>query len=208
MKLNLAFHFPVKIVSGEIPIDDIRQDVIEVVRIRGIPASPNQRSNIGESSWRSRMDLHLFLSRLPFRTKFPTDRIYPIHVLVSRVQAFTDACINALHVKARATIQECWLNELGPGAYNSPHDHFPYHWSGILWIDAEHEPVSDGPAGNVELFSPYASRAFGQEHGSVFVRPVNGCALFFPSGLKHMVHPTTVGKRISLAWNCNVETVQ
>ncbi len=193
MTLSLSLQFPIKIVSGEIPIDDIRADVIAAVKSRRVVGTLNQRSNIG-ASWRSTMELH------KERPSF-----LPVQMLLARVLDFNNACVDTLHVsKTKADIAECWLNELSPGAYNSPHDHFPFQWSGILWIDAEHE-TGDGPAGNLELMSPYASRAFGQQSGSVFVKPVNGMALFFPAGLKHMVHPTTTGKRISLAWNCNVE---
>lgn len=188
---RIALQFPIKIVSCEIPIDDIRDELIRDVSSRCIKSSINQRSNIG-SAWRSDTQLHT------------ADVTSTIAKLLDRVIEFNKTCIDALHVKAKPIITECWLNELGPGAYNSPHDHFPAQWSGILWIDAEHE-TGDGPAGNLELMAPYPARVFGQQSGSIFVKPVNGMAMFFPSGLKHMVHPTTTGKRISLAWNCNVE---
>src|SRR5207253_1842917 len=34
----------------------------------------------------------------------------------------------------RAQITESWINVAGKGAWHSPHDHFPAHWSGVLYV--------------------------------------------------------------------------
>lgn len=191
MKLSLLF--PLRVVQDEIKVDDIAPGILDAWR-SGKIESGEMRSNVG--GWRSQLDLHK-------RALTPE-----LVVLNERVLDFTTNAVHALHVDARFKITECWLNVLGPGGYNSPHDHYPNNWSGVLWIDAETNGAAESPAGDFEFHCPYPARAMGSDTASLFVKPTNGVAIFFPAGLKHMVHPvatTATRKRISLAWNVIVE---
>ncbi len=209
--ISVSFHFPIRILQGAIEIDDVKPSLIEALSEGRIEGGA-KRSNIGDT-WRSTLTLQ-------------HSNVEQVKVLMDRIGRFSEQCADVLYTSAKPVIGECWMNALRNGGYNAPHDHLPFEWSGILWIDAEHETETTFPSGNVEFFSPYASRAFGEDTGSLFVRPKNGVALFFPSGVKHMVHPgiqhmvrtehtTRSGAkiestrkvsdtRISMAWNCNI----
>lgn len=188
----LSHLFPVRVVQDEIVLgDDLRCVLLDDIKHRTIECG-DHRSAVGDA-WRSRLNLHQ-----------PTNHD-SIMLLMEKVKKFTERAIHALHVNARYEITECWLNVLRAGAYNAPHDHYPNHWSGVLWIDVEDHGEKDSPAGNFEFHCPYPARAMGCDTGALFVQPMNGVAILFPAGLKHMVHPVARGERISLAWNIIVE---
>lgn len=189
----LSHLFPVRVVQDEIKIDDLKPALLDAFK-SGMIGDGDRRSAVGDA-WRSRLNLHVH------------PRIQPVTTLIERVLSFTDRAVKALHVDTIHTVTECWLNVLRAGAYNAPHDHYPNHWSGVLWIDVEDHGADDSPAGNFEFHCPYPARAMGTDTSSLFVKPRNGVAIFFPAGLKHMVHPVAVNKpeRVSLAWNVIVE---
>lgn len=177
--------FGVPVFRGVIPVDDLRANVHKLI-VSGILDGGETRSAVGDV-WRSNLMLH----RIGHR-----EHVAAIDDLVTRMRLFCIATTGRSF-----NIDECWLNVLHRHAYNAVHDHHPYEWSGVLWIDAEHEEENSFPAGCFEFISPFPSRTNNGD-SSLLVKPVNGAALLFPSTIKHMVHPTRADRsRISLSWN-------
>lgn len=177
--------FGIPTFKGVVPIDDLRSDLFALIHSGAIDGD-NKRSSVGDT-WRSNLMLH----RLGHERAFPV-----LDELITRVKLF---CTGA--VGRAFNIEECWLNLLRRNAYNSVHDHYPHEWSGVVWIDAEHEPENTYPAGCLEFVSPFPHRVHPGD-GNLQVQPINGASILFPSSLKHMVHPTrTDAARISFAWN-------
>lgn len=192
--MRLSALFPVRIVEDEIEVDDLRPGIAETIASGVLDGRPEDKRSALGNAWRSRLNLH--------GKQGMNDAC---RLLVERVEAFTSKALTHLYRAPKFTIGECWLNKLGRGGYNAPHDHHPYDWSGVVWIDTE-GPHDNEPNGAFEFMSPYYSRAFNDPNGSLMIHPINGVALLFPSGLKHMVHPVLTDRsRISMAWNIHVE---
>lgn len=105
-------------------------------------------------------------------------------------------------------LNSCWANVNGPNGWNTPHNHFPNHWSGVLYVDVEDCIDYDDPAkrdGKIEFFNPiHLSTAFGLP-GGVTYAPKNGVILMFHSPVQHMAHAHFVDhERVSVAFNVNV----
>ena len=109
----------------------------------------------------------------------------------------------------RTRLTECWANVGGKGAWHSPHDHFPAHWSGVLYVAARHclAAAEDDRAGRLELLNPIPlGRAFGLPAGIVY-EPNDGGVILFPGALQHLVHPNpSQDLRISISFNVVVAT--
>lgn len=196
MKLAVSLLFPVKFVQSEIEIDDVKAQLLDDLVRAKIPHGSNGRSNVGAASWRSRLDL--------MKSGRSDTKSSALATILDRVRAFTRAAVEAIYDGYQPVFRECWLNVLGPGSYNAPHDHAPHALSGILWIDAESE--SDGIGGNVEFWAPFVGQHYATD-SSLMIKPIDGVAIMFPSTVKHMVHPVPAHRRsrIALAWNVDVE---
>ncbi len=114
---------------------------------------------------------------------------------------------------------DAWANVLGPGDYNSPHNHPNATWSGVYYVTGTpaasptDSALSESAlllAGKIEFFDPrpaagmfYAADNMLQRRCLFTPRP--GCMLVFPSWLQHMVHPhRAAGERVSIAFNVTV----
>jgi uncharacterized protein (TIGR02466 family) len=119
--------------------------------------------------------------------------------------------VTAPRVNFRATL-EGWININGPGDYNNPHYHPGNTWSGVYYIRTGPEVPDRPTSGRIEFIDPRTRCEFlgpsgGVRHsGSIWVSPVDGMLLIFPSYLEHFVHPYQgSGERITLAFNSLVE---
>jgi uncharacterized protein (TIGR02466 family) len=119
--------------------------------------------------------------------------------------------ITAPRVNFRATLHG-WININGPGDYNMPHHHPGNTWSGVYYIRTG-PAVPDRPtSGCIEFIDPRTRcDSLGPKDGlrhsaSIWISPVDGQLLLFPSYLEHYVHPYHgSGERITLAFNSLVE---
>jgi uncharacterized protein (TIGR02466 family) len=104
-------------------------------------------------------------------------------------------------------LTDCWVNVDGPGAFHTPHGHYPAAWSGVVYVRAEHtaSPEPTSRDGKIELLCPVpVPEAFALPTG-VTVAPRDGMILLFPSGLPHLVHPHRAAReRIGIAFNLAV----
>lgn len=100
---------------------------------------------------------------------------------------------------------EGWINILGPGGMNAPHEHPGWVWSGCYYVQT---PAGEGRSGEVEFLDSRTNvRTLTVEGAPCFaskysVRPQAGQLLLFPSYLKHWVAPNrSQEERISVAFN-------
>jgi uncharacterized protein (TIGR02466 family) len=107
---------------------------------------------------------------------------------------------------AHATQEEGWINVNGPGAYNAPHDHPGWAWSGTYYVAVpEGGPAHAGllefldPRTGANVFAPRGAACFLPK---VQLRPRAGELVIFPAFLRHWVTPNeTAAPRISVAFN-------
>lgn len=101
---------------------------------------------------------------------------------------------------------EGWMNVLGRGGLNTPHDHPAWVWSGCYYVS-----VPDGDqelSGNIEFFDTRTNvRTLTVEGAACFtskftMKPRAGMLLMFPSYLRHWVYPNESEQdRVTIAFN-------
>jgi len=103
-----------------------------------------------------------------------------------------------------------WANVSRDRAYNRPHDHLRYTWSGVYYVTlGENEPGIEN-SGAIEFLDPRLGVDFSNLPGAnvgpfLRVQPEPSMMLMFPSWLRHWVHPFHGrGERISIAFNVNL----
>ena len=103
---------------------------------------------------------------------------------------------------------EGWMNLSGKGAYNSPHDHPSFMWSGVYYVAIPENRKER--SGLIEFLDPRTNiLANAPEFASswyfcpkVTITPKEGVMLIFPSYLRHWVYPNEEDEnRISIAFN-------
>ena len=101
---------------------------------------------------------------------------------------------------------EGWININPQHAYNVPHTHYGYVWSGCYYVTVP--PVEDGPSGCIEFLPPHyvpgEYRVLGAScyNNRITMRPKAGDLLLFPSYLTHWVYPNDADEdRITIAFN-------
>lgn len=103
-----------------------------------------------------------------------------------------------------------WANVSRDRAYNRPHDHLRYTWSGVYYVSLG-EPEPDlANNGAIEFLDPRLGVDFRNLPDATVgpylrVQPEPSMMLMFPSWLRHWVHPFHGrGERISIAFNVNL----
>ncbi|WP_439524698.1 TIGR02466 family protein [Marivita sp.] len=101
-----------------------------------------------------------------------------------------------------------WVNINPQHAYNVPHEHGGFLWSGCYYVNQP--KIDSGPSGSIEFLSPLMVSAEFEILGAkcfdrrITVRPKAGDLLLFPSYLMHWVYPNDAdAERITIAFNCN-----
>lgn len=102
-----------------------------------------------------------------------------------------------------------WVNINGRGAFNTPHDHSGFHWSGVYYVSIpENSSERSGviefldPRGATGIRAPDVSMLFAPKFQ---MRPRAGTILIFPAYLTHWVYPNQDdADRISIAFNARV----
>lgn len=101
---------------------------------------------------------------------------------------------------------EGWMNVLGRGGLNTPHDHPAWVWSGCYYVNV---PEGDNAlSGSIEFFDTRTNlRTLSVEGASCFaskfqLKPKAGMLLIFPSYLRHWVYPNeSEVERVTIAFN-------
>jgi uncharacterized protein (TIGR02466 family) len=104
---------------------------------------------------------------------------------------------------------EGWVNVNGKGAFNTPHNHVGYHWSGCYYV---HVPAaSSKSSGVIEFLDPRGTTGMPADlKAPAFapkfqVRPKSGLLLIFPAYLQHWVYPNQDDDdRVSIAFNARI----
>jgi uncharacterized protein (TIGR02466 family) len=104
---------------------------------------------------------------------------------------------------------EGWVNVNGKGAFNTPHAHGNYLWSGAYYVDTPE--VSSPRSGLIEFIDPRRGASGGSEltppsfSPKFQVKPRSGLLIIFPSYLLHWVYPNQEeASRVSLAFNAKI----
>jgi uncharacterized protein (TIGR02466 family) len=195
--VELRRHFSVPVYTGMLPeFEELRAGLVDLalsLRARTAGVSISNRGG-----WHSETNLHLL----------DDDRA---RTLARGLIDFSETALRDSYAgrPVRARITESWINVAGKGAWHSPHDHFPAHWSGVLYVSARHvlAAAEDDRAGRIELLNPIPlARAFGLPSGVAY-EPKDGLIILFPGPIQHLVHPNPSDEeRISVAFNLVVST--
>ena len=193
-RLNLLFPSPLLTfqITGASELN--RLLVAEIAAIR--TQSPGiQRSN--QNGWHSEDD---------FFTRPETGCRELRAAIFKSVQQATLKIAPSFDFKSVAIQAMGWINVSGNGAFNAPHDHPGWAWSGTYYV-----AVPSGPAerrGDIEFLDPRVNvRAITVDGADCFasqatLHPQPGMLLLFPSYLRHWVYPNQLdGDQISVAFN-------
>lgn len=159
-------------------------------------ASPGiKRSN--RHGWHSEDDL--------FERAEPGCRALCRHILEA-VRVATTAVSPEFDFSRFAAQAEGWINVLGRGGLNTPHDHPGWVWSGCYYVSV---PAGDDEQGGcIEFFDTRTNvRTLTVDGAACFAskftaKPRAGTILLFPSFLRHWVSPhESDEERISIAFN-------
>lgn len=153
------------------------------------------RSNWG--GWHSDDD---FFERS--ETSFQTLR----HYILEAIQAGTEHVSPDFDFSNYGVQAEGWINVLGRGGLNTPHDHPNWTWSGCYYVSV---PEGDKElSGNIEFFDTRTNvRTLTVEGAACFaskfkIKPKAGMLLMFPSYLRHWVYPNESDEeRVTIAFN-------
>lgn len=107
----------------------------------------------------------------------------------------------------RVSVQaEGWININGPGAFNTPHDHPGWAWSGTYYVAVPPDPM--GRSGMIEFLDGRTNLGVLGIAGATCLMPKftwapqPGEMLLFPAWLKHWVYPNEQAEeRVSVAFN-------
>jgi uncharacterized protein (TIGR02466 family) len=104
---------------------------------------------------------------------------------------------------------EGWTNVSERGAFNTPHAHGEFLWSGVYYVNTPE--TSSAKSGMLEFIDPRRGASVGGNlRPAIFspkfqIRPRSGLMLIFPSYLLHWVYPNQeVSPRVSIAFNAKI----
>jgi uncharacterized protein (TIGR02466 family) len=125
------------------------------------------------------------------------------------LSAATRRVAPSLDLASKVYMLQGWINVSGRGAYNTPHSHPGYHWSGAYYVRLPADPPARSgdiefldPRGPVSQMSDLGADAFAPK---IRRRPKEGTIIMFPSYLRHWVYPNEQDEdRISIAFNARV----
>ncbi|MDD1621456.1 MAG: 2OG-Fe(II) oxygenase family protein [Methylococcaceae bacterium] len=134
--------------------------------------------------------------------------------IVQAVRACTKNVSPNFDFSAYGIQAEGWINVLGRGGLNTPHDHPAWVWSGCYYVSV---PEGDKElSGNIEFFDTRTNvRTLTVDGAACFaskfvMKPKAGMLLMFPSYLRHWVYPNDSDEdRVTVAFNVRfVRSVQ
>jgi uncharacterized protein (TIGR02466 family) len=114
-----------------------------------------------------------------------------------------------LGLKGMRLDMQGWINVNFKGAYNTPHDHPGYMWSGCYYVKIP--KAKSGRSGDIEFLDPRTNvQNFGVPESAHFspkirIVPREGMLLLFPAYLRHWVYPNEEdAERVSIAFNARL----
>ncbi|MBI1396438.1 MAG: hypothetical protein GC151_10700 [Betaproteobacteria bacterium] len=184
------------LVSFQIPDSEaLNRRLLEEIGMRRGTSEGVHVSNQG--GWHSEPDL--------FERPEPGFRALCTHILAALGSA-TAAIAPGFDMRSAAVHCEGWVNVNGPGAYNTPHDHPGWAWSGTYYVRVPADTT--GRSGSFELIDSRTNvRVVTVEGANCFagkytVRPQAGLMIIFPSYVRHWVYPNeSRDERVSIAFN-------
>ena len=116
-------------------------------------------------------------------------------------------------MEGRQMVSDGWVNINDTGAYNTPHRHPGFTWSGCYYVQVPENP--SGRSGVIEFIDPRGQDSM-QTLGDCEAftsklqhRAQAGMLVIFPSYLMHWVYPNEeVEQRISIAFNARFGAVK
>jgi len=102
---------------------------------------------------------------------------------------------------------EGWINVNPTGAYNTPHDHPGFLWSGTYYVVTPAGKEGTEPSGRIEFIDSRTGLADNMVRAPFTatkcgIRPRPGMLLIFPANLLHWVHPNMSDEdRVTIAFN-------
>ena len=189
----IAFLFPTPFYRArQEGFEDVNAELFRMIEDRADPGSDGFKSVVG--GWHSELDL----------TSWGGEAVATLCSWIqTAVAELTAATFNNASLDGDWTVT-AWANYLTQGGYNAVHDHADAAWSGAYWV---HVPDDPGKfAGLFEFIDPRLGIGAAAVPGNPFrnmcrIEPEPGTLLVFPGWLKHMVHPITIGPRVSISFN-------
>jgi uncharacterized protein (TIGR02466 family) len=127
------------------------------------------------------------------------------HILKA-IQICTENVSPEFDFSRNAIQAEGWINVLGRGGLNTPHDHPAWVWSGTYYVNVPEGGNELG--GSIEFLDSRTNvRTLTVEGASCFaskfiMKPKAGMLLMFPSYLRHWVYPNdSEAERVTVAFN-------
>jgi uncharacterized protein (TIGR02466 family) len=125
---------------------------------------------------------------------------------VRSVVSATQSVAPQFDFKTNEILMQAWVNISERGAFNTPHDHPGFCWSGCYYVRVPEN--SPGRSGDIEFLDPRTNiSAMAVPGSSLFApkirfKPKPGLLLLFPSYLRHWVYPNEQDEeRVSVAFN-------
>lgn len=170
-------------------------ELLEEIAIRQIDSPGINRSNW--HGWHSEDDLFE-------RTEIGHQKLRA-HILEA-IQVSTRNVSPNFNFSRYGIQAEGWINVLGKGGLNTPHDHPAWVWSGCYYVSVPE--IDHELSGNIEFFDSRTNvRTLTVEGAACFtskftMKPRNGMLLIFPSYLRHWVYPNdSEYDRVTIAFN-------
>jgi uncharacterized protein (TIGR02466 family) len=184
------------LLAFEVPGHDaLNPELLSEIAARKAASAGLKRSNL--QGWHSEDDL--------FDRQEPACRTLCAHLL-GAVQAATRSVSPDFDFDRHIAQAEGWMNVLGRGGLNTPHDHPNWVWSGCYYVQVP-TPTSE-LGGSIEFFDVRSNvRTLSIDGAACFAskftaRPLAGTVLMFPSYLRHWVYPHDSDlPRVSIAFN-------
>jgi uncharacterized protein (TIGR02466 family) len=162
---------------------------------------PGQKVS-NEFGWHSGNDLFA-RPEAPFRT-------LAAHITATLIALIRET-VPAFDLALHDVEGEGWVNVNGKGAFNTPHAHGEYLWSGCYYVSLP--DASSHSSGMIEFIENRQVRGLPADlEAPIFsskfqLRPRSGMMLIFPSYLQHWVYPNQEdAERVSIAFNAKVVT--
>jgi uncharacterized protein (TIGR02466 family) len=172
---DLAWHFPTPIFIYQLEgFENHRAPLVEYIMKLKSESPGLTISN--QNGWHSKSDLHL-------------SQHESIQWLIQNIGQVSRSCLVRLdksHAKADILLNSCWANVSGFGAWNTPHHHYPNHWSGVYYVQVE-ESVKESDRTNknglIEFLNPTPlGMTYGQPSAVSYI-PKDGLIMIFPGML-------------------------
>ena len=202
-KVNASASFPTPIFWFRVPeAEQLNAALIKDAHAMRAVSEGLKRSN--QNGWHSEADL--------FRR--PEDSFKSLtRSIKEAVVTVTKKVAPKFELKGRQVSSEGWVNINEKGAYNTPHIHPGFTWSGCYYVRVPAKP--SGRSGLIEFIDPRA-RDTTQSLGDceafsskIQQRPQAGMLVLFPSYLMHWVYPNEEAEeRISIAFNTRFGLIQ